>query len=117
MTPYPTSFPLDAAKLLLSRLTGTVVPVNELAHAGWDLQGFVQGQVFGPGQVWEHVNFTSHLTYEECKAELTEELKMCCHQFDIPGVTQALGINWVKWRQLLAKVLTLLIPLFLDEKG
>ena len=115
MTPYPANFPLDSAKLFLSKLTGATVPLADLAHAAWDVQGFVQSQVFGDGpKLWTQ-EASQNYTDLEAKAALVDELKGCCYQFEIPGVTQAAGVNWQKWLELLWKVLPLLLPLVLNE--
>lgn len=108
MTAYPSNFPLDSAKLLLGRLTGSnTAALKELAAAEWELQGYVFGQVFGQGPVvWAVAPLPEGC---DCKAELIAELQACCAAMDAPGVTAVGAVNWQKWLQLLLKVLPLIL--------
>lgn len=47
MTPYPETFPADAASVLVKKLRGGAVGLPELAAAGWNVQGYVQSMTIG----------------------------------------------------------------------
>lgn len=109
MTPYPTTFPLDSAKLILARLTGKAVPLADLASAEWELQGFVFSQVFSGAQpvVWTVAD-----PGEDSMLELQDELQGYCDAVGSGAVTAAGAVDWMKWLQLILKFL----PLFLKDK-
>lgn len=51
LVPYPNEFPNDALMLLLDKVRGRDVPVADLLHAGWCVQGYAMGQFMGGGPV------------------------------------------------------------------
>lgn len=115
MTPYPPAFPLDSAKLILGRLTGSnTAALKELTYAEWELQGYVFSQVFGGGPVVWAVGTGPELTDTtwDCKAEFIAELQTYCAVMEQPGVSGAGAVNWTRWLQLILK----LLPLILAEE-
>lgn len=46
---YPAQFPQEAFLLVLDKVRGKDVPLSELLHAGWNVQGYAQGQIAGGG--------------------------------------------------------------------
>ena len=113
--PYPTTFPLAEAKLILGRLTGSnTAAVKDLAAAEYEVQGYVFGQVFGNPNppVWGGV-VVSTLSDDEAKSALVNELDDAILAEEQPGVVRVGAVNWKKWLALLVRLLPLLL---LDEK-
>jgi hypothetical protein len=51
LVPYPTEFPNEALLILLDKVRGRDVPVADLLHAGWCVQGYGMAQFMGGGPV------------------------------------------------------------------
>ena len=108
-TPYPTTFPLDDSLLIWDKLTGKDVPWTDLAHAEWELQGFLFGQLLGGGPPWTGEPVAP---YEITQVELANTLKECCDAVE----SQSELVQGLPWGKLLELLLKLLPLLLLDEK-
>ncbi len=108
--PYPTAFPMLEGKYLVSVLTGGTKPVLKDLHAAiYEVWGYAAGQFFGnETPVWGE-NLVSDLDYNACKTLLAEEVNGACHQFAIPGVVAAAGVDWKKWIDLFLRILPLIL--------
>lgn len=107
---YPTQFPLTEVKTLMSVLSKESKPsFKELHYAFYEVWGYAAGQYFEATTV---PVFTA-LPEGDASEELLEQLKFAYHQYAIPGVVAAAGVNWGMWLKLLLKVL----PLVLAEAG
>lgn len=51
LIPYPDQFPNEGLLLLLDKIRGKDVPLADLLHAGWCVQGYAMKQVMGGGPI------------------------------------------------------------------
>ena len=49
MVPYPSDFPTAALTMLLDKVRGKDIPLSDLAHGAWNVQGYAQKQLFPGG--------------------------------------------------------------------
>lgn len=49
MVPYPADFPVGALTMLLDKVRGRDIPLADLAHGAWNVQGYAQKQIFPGG--------------------------------------------------------------------
>ena len=52
LIPYPDSFPNEALLMMLDKVRGkNEVPVSDLLHAAWCVQGYAMAQIMGGGPI------------------------------------------------------------------
>lgn len=99
-------FPLDSVKLIWDHITGTKKsPIGDVAKAACDVLCYATHMVFEDGpKVWADAP-----PLGDCKEDLANEFAYVVPLYEMPGVSAAGGVNWLRWVNLLIKFLPLIL--------
>lgn len=104
LTAYPTSFPTEAADIVIALIGGTAPNIPHAVRAGWTVMGFAAGMALPDAEMPPNVTVTHAFTRHP--ACTRDELKSYLEAMKSDAVR--LSASAIPWQSILAALLALL---------